>query len=110
MQRSDLDRIENLLGVSLPVAYREAMLAYPFAPDHQAAELWMPNDAAIILDMNRPIPERRSAAEPWLRPDRRSFRFLPDRQIVQSSARLSRVRRHPPLVPRSLSKAGYQET
>ena len=65
MQRSDLDRIENLLGVSLPVAYREAMLAYPFAPDHQAAELWMPNDAAIILDMNRPIPERRSAAEPW---------------------------------------------
>ena len=65
MQLPDLDRIENLLGVSLPTAYREAMLAYPFSRDHQAAELWMPNDAAIVLDMNRPVPERRLAGEAW---------------------------------------------
>ena len=67
MQRSDLDRIENLLGVSLPAAYREAMIVYPFSPDHQAAELWMPNSAAIILNLNRPVPERRLAGEPWPR-------------------------------------------
>lgn len=65
MERSDLDRIENVLGVLLPGAYRETMLAYPFSPDHQAAELWMPNDAAIILDMNRPVPERQLAGKPW---------------------------------------------
>ena len=65
MHLPDLDRIESLLGVSLPAAYRETMLAYPFSPDHQAAELWMPNDAATVLDMNRPVPERQLAGGPW---------------------------------------------
>ena len=67
MQPLDLDRIESLLGVSLPSIYRDTMLAYPFPADHQAAELWMPDDAAVVLDMNRPVPERRLGADPWPR-------------------------------------------
>lgn len=67
MQPPGLDRIEKLLGVSLPVAYRETMLAYPFSPDHQAAELWMPNNATVVLEMNRSIPERRLDGDRWPR-------------------------------------------
>jgi len=67
MQAHDLDRIETQLGVSLPAVYRATMLAYPFPPQHQAAELWMPDDAAVVLDMNRPTPERLSDGQPWPR-------------------------------------------
>ena len=65
MDPHEFDRMEQTLGVSLPAPYRAAMLDYPFPPNHQAAELWMPDSAAIVLEMNRPIPERRLAGKAW---------------------------------------------
>jgi hypothetical protein len=65
MDAEALDRIEQALGLPLPTAYRATMLDYPFPPAHEAAQLWMPDDAGVVLEMNRPIPERRLAGEPW---------------------------------------------
>jgi hypothetical protein len=65
MHAHDLHRIEQALGLSLPAAYRAAMLDYPFPPTHEAAQLWMPDDAATVQEMNRPIPDRRLAGKPW---------------------------------------------
>ena len=65
MDAYDLDRIERALGRPLPAAYRATMLDYPFPPTHEAAQLWMPDDAAIVLEMNGPIPERQLAGKPW---------------------------------------------
>ena len=65
MHATDLQRIEQALGLALPAAYRAAMLAYPFPPTHEAAELWMPDDAALVIEMNRPGAERRLAGTPW---------------------------------------------
>ena len=65
MHVDDFDRIEQALGLSLPAAYRATMLKYPFPPTHEAAQLWMPRDPAIVLEMNQPIPERRLVGTPW---------------------------------------------
>ena len=51
MHADDLNRIEQALGLSLPAAYRATMLEYPFPPTHEAAQLWMPHDPAIVLEM-----------------------------------------------------------
>jgi hypothetical protein len=65
MHPHEFDRMEQTLGVPLPAPYRAVMLDYPFPPSHQAAELWMPDSATIVLDMNRPIAERRLAGKAW---------------------------------------------
>ena len=52
MNAADLDRIEETLGVSLPARYRDTMLAYPFLPDHEAAQGCMPDDANVVLKAN----------------------------------------------------------
>jgi hypothetical protein len=49
---ADLDRIEDVLGVALPAQYRDIMLAYPFSPDHEAAQGCMPDDAEFVLKAN----------------------------------------------------------
>jgi hypothetical protein len=49
----------------LPAAYRAGMLDYPFPPAHEAAHLWMPDDASLVIEMNRRVHERRLAGEPW---------------------------------------------
>ena len=65
MQPHELDRIESQLGVPLPAAYRATMVAYPFPPDHQAAELWMPDSSAVLLELNRDITGREADGQPW---------------------------------------------
>src|SRR5687767_3103523 len=65
MDAHHLHRIESALGMSLPAAYRAAMLDYPFPPTHDAAQLWMPDDAAIVMEINVRPSERRLAGKPW---------------------------------------------
>ena len=65
MTQHDVDRIQRVLGVSLPDAYCATMLAYPFPPEHQAAELWMPDDVDIVLELNRAIRQLPLANQPW---------------------------------------------
>ena len=65
MHAHDVHRIEHALGLSLPAAYVATMLDYPFPPAHQAAQLWMPDDASVVLEMNRQNPARRLAGGPW---------------------------------------------
>ena len=68
MDARDLDDIEGALELRLPTAYRSLMLAYPFGPESQAAELWLPADPdAVVGDTDR---ARRSFAlqgQPWPR-------------------------------------------
>jgi hypothetical protein len=58
MNMGDLDRIEASLSVALPARYRTTMLAYPFPPDHEAAQYCMPDDADLVIEHNsiRPGP------------------------------------------------------
>jgi hypothetical protein len=67
----DLDRIEATLGVALPRRYRVTMLAYPFAPDHEAAQGRMPDDLEFVLEQNQIIrPGPRHAPSSGVRRDR----------------------------------------
>lgn len=66
MDARDIDDIEAALDLRLPPAYRELMLAYPFGPQSQTAELWLPADADVVVANTE--RGRRSAAlqpQPW---------------------------------------------
>ena len=65
MNTDDLDRIEAKLGVALPERYRATMLAYPFPPDHESAQYYMPDDADLVIEYNEIRPGPRHA--PWPR-------------------------------------------
>jgi len=47
-----LDLLEQRLALPLPAPYRATMLAYPFAPDSSAAELWLLDDLPKLLEFN----------------------------------------------------------
>lgn len=51
MTNSDLQRIENELGIKLPADYRSLMLAYPFPPESFSAEQLLPDSAATLLQL-----------------------------------------------------------
>ena len=52
MNPTDLDRIEEILGVALPIRYRDTMLLYPFPPDHEAPQGCMPDSVDYVLKVN----------------------------------------------------------
>ena len=52
MTESDLNRIKQVLNISLPREYREAVCPYPFAPDSSLADYALPNDADRVIEMN----------------------------------------------------------
>ena len=56
MNSADLDRIEDTLDVVLPPRYRDTMMAYPFPPEHEAAQGCMPDDVAFVLEANAVDP------------------------------------------------------
>ena len=49
MTDGDLDALELALAVALPETYKAVMRDYPFAEDHEAAEIWLPDDAERVL-------------------------------------------------------------
>jgi len=53
MTTGDLDEIERTLGIVLPAEYRATMMAYPFPAESSAAELWMPDDARRVVELNQ---------------------------------------------------------
>jgi hypothetical protein len=53
MTPSDLDRIEEVLGITLPEAYRATMGIYPFDSDSTASDCMLPNDAEWVINANR---------------------------------------------------------
>lgn len=52
MTESDLNRIEQVLNISLPREYREAVCPYPFASDSSLAFCALPNDPDGVIEMN----------------------------------------------------------
>jgi hypothetical protein len=53
MTPSELDRIEEVLGITLPEAYRATMGVYPFDSDATASDCMLPNDAEWVINANR---------------------------------------------------------
>jgi hypothetical protein len=55
MTEQDLSRIETALSISLPIEYREIMLAtqYDYSADYWLAMCEMPDDADLIIKWNR---------------------------------------------------------
>lgn len=52
MTESDLNRIEQVLNISLPREYRAVVSRYPFAPNSSLADYALPNDADRVIEMN----------------------------------------------------------
>jgi hypothetical protein len=52
MDVQQLDHVEHALAVTMPPEYRAIMLAYPFAPDSLAEELWLLDDPAELIEIN----------------------------------------------------------
>jgi hypothetical protein len=53
VDRTQLEQLEQALGIRLPPDYQATLLAYPFAADSPAEELWLLNDADQLLAINR---------------------------------------------------------
>jgi cell wall assembly regulator SMI1 len=53
MTAGDLVSIESALGVTLPVAYRAAMLAYPLNPADANSQIALHDDARAVTAFNR---------------------------------------------------------
>lgn len=62
MREHNLKRIERELRIDLPAKYRDFMLAYPFSRYSWAGDLAMPNDADLLLDLNREARESHSGS------------------------------------------------
>jgi hypothetical protein len=53
MLESDLNRIESVLGIRLPLEYRELMGGYPFDDDSVAQDCAIPDDAERVIEENQ---------------------------------------------------------
>src|SRR4051812_40651097 len=53
MTTGDLGNIESVLGVTLPAAYRAAMLAYPLDPADANSQIALLDDAKAVTAFNR---------------------------------------------------------
>jgi hypothetical protein len=53
MTPTDLDRIEKVLGVSLPDVYRSTMQSYPFDSDDFPYGCMLPDNAEWVINANR---------------------------------------------------------
>src|SRR4051794_12123721 len=58
MTANDLASIESALGVTLPAAYRAAMLVYPLDPADATSQIALPNDAKAVTAFNRFLREQ----------------------------------------------------
>jgi hypothetical protein len=65
MTGTDLDRLEQGLGVTLPATYRALMCSYPFAEDHPAAENWLVPDPDRVLSLQFGGYRTRNGPAPW---------------------------------------------
>jgi hypothetical protein len=63
MTLEEIGRLEQVLGVKLPAAYRDGMMAYPFPEDSPAAELSLLNDIVLLLESN--AEHRRRSEGGW---------------------------------------------
>jgi hypothetical protein len=64
MTEAGLEEIEAALGVTLPLRYRDFMKNYPFAAESWAADLAMPDDVMLVIDLNEEARARTSPALP----------------------------------------------
>ena len=55
MTARDLANIESALGVTLPAAYRAAMLAYPLDPADANSQIALNDDATAVTEFNRSL-------------------------------------------------------
>lgn len=53
MNSSDFEHIEQALGLTLPQAYRQVLISYPFAQDTQIYDRDLFESAAGIIDQNQ---------------------------------------------------------
>jgi hypothetical protein len=58
MTTGDLANIESALGVTLPAAYRAAMLAYPLDPANTSSQIALPDNAKTVIAFNRFLREQ----------------------------------------------------
>lgn len=66
MTQSELEEIEQRLGLSLPAEYRTTMLSYPFTAGSFADECMLPNRPTAVLDLNEArVPLPASVARPF---------------------------------------------
>ena len=62
MKKRDITRIEGILQISLPAAYKDLMKLYPFAPGFpRADDLEFPSDAIKVIELNQRV--RKDGAE-----------------------------------------------
>jgi hypothetical protein len=65
MNIEQLDRIEAELGISLPEAYRELMLHYPFPEKSGNSDSSLFDDEAAIIDLGKKYHRGFAGLAPW---------------------------------------------